>query len=664
MDNHNGWTGKVLRVDLSEKVIMEEATSKYEPEKYIGGRGFGARIAWDEIPPEVGPFDPENRLMFFTGPLVGTMAPGSGRLTVCGVSAQNGAMSDRDGLYSWSGIGGRFGIEMKFAGYDGIIFQGKSPEPVYLWIKDGDVEIREAEDLWGMTCGGVIRTLMKRHGSYTKVAAIGPAGENKSRIGSILTDSGSAAGQGGFGGVMGSKNLKAVAIQGNGGVNIHDNESLLETVNRVSHELCWPVSPSSLKMGKTRSSYSVDSHSKACTMGCQGFCFGTFYMNLPGKALETEITGLDFCFGVPASDGPPIEGAYLCNQLGINIADFSYGIVALLQYARQQGLIEEIDGLEIPKPDYEIINGKYEKFPSKLLATVLRRLAYREGELGDAMAEGGVIMAQRLFGDGASEILSKIYPGAPAHPVGHLGHWDCHWLHGAVGWPHWLVSGLIWATANRDPGNDTLHSFTDNIAFYPGTEMVNGEKLTWDKVKAVSKRLYGMEGSMDYQVTYDPPEAKARPAAYHRWRGALLSSLLLCDWQMPRVFSIREMEGPQTYPQAESEMFSAVTGIKTSEKELDKAGERIVNLERALDVRYGRTRDWDEAIIPYYKWPSLDAEGEGKYMFDADKFKKQLTAFYEYSGWDKVTGWPTRAKLEELGLKDVANELASIGKLP
>ncbi|GAI84696.1 unnamed protein product, partial [marine sediment metagenome] len=391
---------------------------------------------------------------------------------------------------------------------------------------------------------------------------------------------------------------------------------------------------------------------------------GTLNMNRPGDALETEISAMDFCFGIKSA-GPGYESNYIVNQLGINGWDFAYGISPLLQYASQQGWIEKVDGFEIPKPDYEIINGKCERVPNRLLATLMRMLAYREGELGDAMAEGGVIMAQRLFGDKASEILSKAYPGAPAHPVGFTGHWDCHWAHGAVGWPHWLVSGLIWATANRDPGNDTLHHFTDNIAFYPGAEMVNGETLTWDKIKAVSKRLYGMEGSMDYQVTYDPPEAKARPAAYHRWRGALLASLLLCDWQMPRVFTIRETaDGIQTYPQAESEMFSAVTGIKTSEKELDKTGERIVNLERALDVRSGRIREWDEAVIPYFEWPSMDAEGEGKYMFDAEKFKAQLTALYEYSGWDKTTGWPTRAKLEELGLKDVADELASIGKLP
>lgn len=659
-----GWKGKILRVNLDNHTVQTESTSKYEPEKYIGARGFGARIAWEEIPSEVGPFDSENRLMFFTGPLGATMAPCSGRSTVCGVSPQNGAMSQNDGMYSWSGIGGRFGAEIKFAGYDGIVIQGKSSDPVYIWIKDDVVEIKEAKDIWGMTCGAAIRTLMKRHGRYTKVATIGPAGENKSRIGAILTDSGSAAGQGGFGGVMGSKNLKAIAIQGYGGVNIYDNDSLLKTVKKVNHEVCWPVGASELKQGKTQPSSSADSRSRACTMGCQGFCFGNLRMEVPGEALETEITFEDFCFGIK-STGPNYESNYIVNQLGINGWDFGYGIVPLLQYAKQQGWIDTVDGMEIPNPGYEIINSKYEPTPNKLLAVLMRKLAYREGELGDAMAEGGVLMARRLFGEKATEILTKIYPGSPLHPVGHTGHWDCHWMHPAVGWPHWLVSALIWATANRDPANDSVHHFSDNIGLYPGAEMVNGEKLTWDKIRKVSERLYGMEGALDFEVTYDPPEAKARAAAYHRWKGALIASLVLCDWQMPRIFTLRETDdGIQTYPQAESEMITAVTGTSFSEKELDKAGERIVNLERALDIRYGRTRDWDEAIIPYFEWPSQDSEEEAKYGFEAEGFKRQLSALYEYNGWAIETGWPTRNKLEELGLGYVADELGSLGKLP
>jgi aldehyde:ferredoxin oxidoreductase len=671
---NNGWTGKILRINLSTATVQEEATSKYEPEKYIGGRGFGAKIAWDEIPPNVGPFDPENRLMFFTGPLVGTMAPCSGRWTVCGVGAQNGAMYNGVGGYTWSGIGGRFGIEMKFAGYDGIIFQGKSPAPVYLWVQDGHAEIRAATDLWGMTTGSVTRALMKRHGDNTKVASIGPAGENKSRIGSIITDSGSAAGQGGFGGVMGSKNLKAVAIQGSGKISVYDSESLLTTTKKVNHEWCTPIAPvdpSFIELGHTKQNYSTTQRGIACTMGCQAFCeWAKLVTNSPGQALETDITTVNFCFGI-SSLGPGYESTFICNQLGINGWDFGSGIVPLLEFASQQGLVGQVDGIPIPAPTYTIINGKKLALSNKLNATLLRKLAYREDALGDAMAEGGVLMANKLWpaypGSALSvlePVLTRAYPGYPSRPIGCTGHWDCHWAHNAVQWPHWIVAALIWATANRDPGDDTLHSFTDNIARYPGTKMCDGSTFTQDKVDAVSKRLYGMTGAMDPAVSFDPPEAKAKAAQVHKWKGALLSSLLLCDWQMPRIFSVRKMTGPQTYPQAESEMYSAVTGLKTSEQEMDKAGERIVNLERAIDVRYGRTRAWDEAAIPYFSQPSMDKVVGNQLAFDGEKFKKQLTALYTLSGWDTVKGWPTRPKLEDLGLKYVADGLATINKLP
>ncbi|OKY79081.1 MAG: Aldehyde:ferredoxin oxidoreductase [Candidatus Methanohalarchaeum thermophilum] len=655
-----GWNGKILRVNLNTGTTSEEDTSNFEPEKFIGGRGFGARVAWKELPPDVGPFDPENRLMFMPGPLTGTLAPGSGRCTVCGVAAQNSVISDdAEGLYSWSGIGGSFGTEIKFAGYDGIIIQGKSSEPVYLYIEDGNVEVKSAEGMWGKGTYAAMKEIMKKHGKETKVAAIGPAGENESSIAAITNDSESAAGQGGFGGVMGSKKLKAIAIKGSEEVKVDDHEALLSTVKEINHEVCWPVSTDDLEKGYTSSSYSVDSHSKACTLGCQGFCGGTRSLNYPGDIQYGEVTTFSFC----ASIGD-YEVDHIGNQLGINFWDFAYGIVPILQYASKQDWLNEVDGLEIPAPEEKIINSNYADTPKPLLVKLMRKLAYREDELGDLMAEGGVEMARELWEEETDEILSRIYPGVPDYPIGYTGHWDCHWKHGAVGWPHWLVSSLIWATSNRDPANDSVHHFTDNIALYPEAEMMNGEKLSWDKVREVSERLYGYEGAMDYEVTYDPPEAKASAAVWHRWRGALVASLLLCDWQMPRVFTLRPKDGPQTYPQAEAEMFSAVTGINMSEEELDKAGERIWNLERAIDVRYGRNRDWDESIIPYFEHPSMDAEGEGKHAFDAEEWKKQLTAFYELSGWDTETGRPTRSKLEELDLDDVADQLEEKDLLP
>ena len=201
-------------MDLTTRKVSESSTFDYVP-KFLGGRGLGAKICWDEVPPEVGAFDPENRLVFATGPLQGTLAPTSGRFTVVGKSPQSTPVES----FTRSGVGGHFAPELKWAGYDAVIIQGKASQPVYLWISDQKAQILDAKDLWGLDTYQTQQALWKIHGNKTRVMVIGKAGENQSRIACILTDTGDASGQGGFGGVMGSKNLKAIAVRGTGSVN-------------------------------------------------------------------------------------------------------------------------------------------------------------------------------------------------------------------------------------------------------------------------------------------------------------------------------------------------------------------------------------------------------------------------------------------------------------
>ncbi len=209
-----GWTGKILRVDLSSGQISTVDTSKYVP-KFIGGKGLGNRIAWEEIPKGVGAFDPENRLIVTNGPLTGTMSPTSGKGSVCGIGAQQ--LPEQ---HSWSAVGGWFPAELKFAGYDAIIIQGKAPYPSYLWVHDAEVEIKDASKLWGLGTYDTQKELKVIHGDGVRSLAIGPAGENLSRIAILLTDTENACGQGGFGGVAGSKNLKAICVRGSKSVRV------------------------------------------------------------------------------------------------------------------------------------------------------------------------------------------------------------------------------------------------------------------------------------------------------------------------------------------------------------------------------------------------------------------------------------------------------------
>jgi len=209
----HGWTNRILRIDLSNMRIRVQEAASYVPE-YLGARGIAARICWDEYPEPVAPFDPANPLMIFPGALTGSHSPYSGRTTVCAFSPQAAPHS----WFTRSSVGGHFGGELKRAGYDGIVVTGASETPVWLRIRDDEVAILAADDLWGLDTMEALEALAQAEGSGVRCLVIGPAGERLSRIATIQAASSSACGQGGFGAVMGSKNLKAIAVRGSGRV--------------------------------------------------------------------------------------------------------------------------------------------------------------------------------------------------------------------------------------------------------------------------------------------------------------------------------------------------------------------------------------------------------------------------------------------------------------
>ena len=178
-------------------------------------------------------------------------------------------------------------------------------------------------------------------------------------------------------------------------------------------------------------------------------------------------------------------------------------------------------------------------------------------------------------------------------------------------------------------------------------------------MRAVCAKVYGTPDAGDHRVEYDPPEARVIPALWHSWRGMILDSLILCDYENTRVFSMLSEDGAADTALM-AKLFSACTGVQTSERELDKAGERIWNLLRAIDVRnFSRNRAIDESTLDSFMYPGKD---DGV-MLDRAKFLKLLDKYYELSGWDLANGWPTRAKLVELGLQEVADGLEAVGKI-
>lgn len=202
-----GWTGVILRVNLTTGEIKNEPTNLQDAKLYIGARGLASKILCDEIDPKIDPLSPENKLIFAPGPLSGTMAPSMGRYdVVCKAPLTN--------LIAASNSGGSFSPEVKFAGYDMIIIEGAAKKPVYLWISDDQVEIRDASALWGKTVPDTTDELRAATDEDAKVACIGPAGEKKVLFASIMNEMHRAAGRSGVGAVMGSKMLKAIAVVG------------------------------------------------------------------------------------------------------------------------------------------------------------------------------------------------------------------------------------------------------------------------------------------------------------------------------------------------------------------------------------------------------------------------------------------------------------------
>ncbi|HAE42375.1 MAG TPA: aldehyde ferredoxin oxidoreductase, partial [Clostridiales bacterium] len=216
-----GYNGKILRVNLKAKTIKTETLNEELAKKYIGGRGLGTKIMMDEVDPQVDALSPENKLLIVTGPMTGNPVATGGRYMVVTKSPLSGTIAS-------SNSGGRWGAELKFAGYDLIIFEDKADEPVYLNIEDDKVELLSAEDLWGTTVSVTTKKLEEKHVKGAKVLTIGPAGENLSKIAAVINDEDRAAGRSGVGAVMGSKNLKAIVVKGSGKPAVFDDAKLKE----------------------------------------------------------------------------------------------------------------------------------------------------------------------------------------------------------------------------------------------------------------------------------------------------------------------------------------------------------------------------------------------------------------------------------------------------
>jgi aldehyde:ferredoxin oxidoreductase len=661
----HGWTNRILRVDLSNMRVQVQETAPFVPE-YLGARGIATRICWDEYPVPVEPFDPANPLMIFPGALTGSRSPYSGRTVVCSFSPQGYPHR----WFTRSSVGGFFGGELKRAGYDGVIITGAADKPVHLLIRDDEVQMLPAGELWGLDTLQTLETLESAVGGGVRSLVIGPAGERLSRIATIHTASSSACGHGGFGAVMGAKKLKAVSVVGSGQVSL----AAPETIKSISRTLVRAFA----KDGTTGPLHyfgdlerfnqqlaaegSGRAVRRACTEGCITPC-AAYLQDVPGHVHDSKLRGSWVCVGTrfegfDPGDLSPLREVYdwhlarrpafelnvLSNGYGLNQADIITGIVPWLIACQKGGLISQMNGLTM---DWD---------SPEFWAEFLHAIAYRQG-LGDALAEGGWA-ASRMLGLGEN-LAHDRYPG-----WGHTAHCDSR-EGGRVTFPYWLVSALQWLCDTRDPfgsGHGYLWAL-DSSERAVQKEADAERRAALDRLRSIGEHVYGSPDAVDPCSGYS---GKAYPGHFQTLR-AVIKDCVPADahfplisrdsapdgyWRLRDIVGVGEIEGPSI----EHHLFAAGTGVPWSEDEFMHAAERVCTLERALQVRHwARDRGTDEMVLPYFEETELYQSPflEKRYGLDRKQFKPVMDEFYTLHGWDIERGWPTEERLRELDLEDV-----------
>ena len=409
-----GWAGKILRVNLDNGSIKTEKTSKYLD--YTGGIGIGYKIIYDEAP-TADPFSPENRIIFAVGPLTGSLAPSSGRSEVISISPHVYAPGSRHPLVSRSGFGGYWGAELKFAGYDAVVVQGKAKTPVYINILNDKVTIEDARPMWGKDTFETQDLIKAKAGDEkVQIAVIGPSGENLVRISPIIHRIGNAAGQGGFGAVMGSKNLKAIAVRGTNGVEVADKKKLVSYVKSVREfqpgplgstplstgALSWTekyidpkdINKQALRFDQTKScapwlnKYHIKSQScYSCPQGCYS------YMNVDGMGGGAVSCTQWFYSWMGNRDKATFLANQIANKLGVDtfemfpmiqfvwhLQDEKVDGKSLLEHLHAKGLVDSTIKKGLEKGHYPPEGD----LGTEGLETLLTMITYRTGFLGNA----------------------------------------------------------------------------------------------------------------------------------------------------------------------------------------------------------------------------------------------------------------------------------------
>lgn len=611
-----GYAGKVLRANLTtgETTVEERPDDFYRT--YLGGRAMAAYFLLSELPRGVDPLGPDNKLFFTAGPLTGTPLPGSGRNSVAARSPLTGRFGESQG-------GGYFGAELKRAGFDAIVVEGVAARPTYLWVRDGQAELRDASDLWGLSTADAQAAMREELGDrLLRTALVGPAGENLVRYACVMNDVSHAAGRSGMGAVMGSKRLKGIAVRGRGDVPLADAERLRAYTRKIVEDKELRAQRS--KYGTTAGTTGQNAGGGLPTRNFQGGYFEDGD-KLSGEALNASLlVDVDTCYACPLHckrvveaaepyridrrfGGPEYEtvGSFgsncgvsdlaavskaneLCNAHGLDTISTGVSIGFAME-CRERGLLSdrELDGL-----DLRFGNGA-------AMVRVVELIARRQG-VGDLLAEGVRRMAQRVGGGSEAFAMETHGQEIPMHMARQKPTLGVGYAVGPAGADHGL--GLHDPALVREGPGMLPWRELGILKPQPLTE------LTLDKVRALK---YGQ-----------------------CWR-TILDSAVICS--MPPFDRASFVD-----------LMSAATGWNISLFELMKIGERGIQLARAYNTREGFGRKDDR--LPDRCFEPLQTGALAGTAIDRGRFDDMVDAYYEMMGWDPSTGQPRRGVMLELGL--------------
>lgn len=626
---------KIAFIDLTTRKISVEEISKELRKKYIGGRGLDIHLLYTNMKPGVDPLGPDNVCCISAGVLTGTPASASARTHVM-------AKSPLTGMLGSANMGGFFGPELRYAGFDHLVIKGASKEPVYLWIRNGEIEIRDASDLWGLDSFETQESICDLHDDpEIKSMAIGPAGENKVRFATVMTSHKNAAGRTGLGAVFGSKNLKAIAVRGTMGIDLSKpvealayNKEVIDRIVSTKFAKIMQKWGTMFIYGVTNSTglvrvknfqenqlpdsemlecEEIEKHSigTAGCFGCQLHCRHRYVIK-DGPYKGTYDEGPEYtsqgAFGaeVGCRDfSTVLYGNHLVNKLGMDTLEVG-SMISWAMELYEKGIItkEDTDGLDLSFGNEETV------------IEMVRRLSAREN-IGDILADGPKGAIARLPKEAAKYCIhvkgmSNLHSDERATPA--------------------LALGI--ATASR--GSDHLRS-------RPAIDL-------YHLPEKVLRKIYGNPVPYDGPLTSDYSSYEGKPWQVF-WQEMVymaVDCMGVCKYHT--IFLSPTMPSFNEF----STWLDLIAGIKLSPREIWEVSERAYNMERLFNIREGLTRDDDWLVDRYFDESTKQGfDIIANKSLDREKFKKMIDEYYAHHGWDE-NGNPTNEILARLGIEEHA----------